>query len=255
MDLVISAATHRSGSTMLQRVFNARNKTLIWGENGGCLIDFSRIYEQTNRFAGFDKQRNAYFQNGETPNQWIACMTPPKNEVEEAIIRTVKVFHESLYVSNYSEQHDLIGYKEVRYGKKELHLLRKSYPDCNIILLIRNPIDVWKSVSSKNWKDLRKLYGSVRGFTRYWNSRVEMYLEMSQSDPNVHLVRYEDISAQKRETMELIKQLGRLEDKDIKKVLSKKINSTNKPLPKDTQRFIKNQCGHFMKEIGYLDQD
>lgn len=253
MDLIISAATHRSGSTMLQRIFNARDKTLIWGENGGCLIDFCRIYNHTKRFASF-KHRKAYFSNGENPNKWIACMTPPKNVVDQAMIETVRTFHESLYVNNYSGQHDFIGYKEVRYGEQELYLLRKCYPDCHIILLVRNPFDVWKSVSAKDWKDMHEMYGSLKGFTKLWNGRATAYLNISQSDPNVHLLKYEDIDAQAPKTMKLIKQLGHLTDEDIQGVLANKISGTNKPLQKDAQQFIRNECTHFMKKVGYLNE-
>ncbi|MBD1381825.1 sulfotransferase [Metabacillus arenae] len=249
MDLVISSATHRSGSTLLQRLFNARKETLIWGENGGCLTDFCKILDNTRRHAGF-KHRKAYFNNGEDANQWIACMTPPKHEVDAVMIQTVRNFHEELYMKNYNNKHDLIGYKEVRYGKKELELLRKCYPNCTIILLVRNPIDVWKSLP--NMKGLIKTYGSLKGFTRVWNVRVNSYLELCGSDPNMHFVKYEDIVTQKTGTINFIKQVGHLEDKDINPVLSKKINSTSKPLPEDKIKFIMKQCGPTMKKIGYL---
>lgn len=249
MDLVISAATHRSGSTLLQRIFNARNKTLIWGENGGCLTEFCRIHDNANYSAGL-RHRTVYFKNGEDANKWIACMTPPKDEVENAMIETVRAFHENLYVKNYNSQHDFIGYKEVRYGKKELHLLRKCYPGCKVILLVRNPIDVWKSLSAKGWKEL---YGSVEAFTKKWNDHVETYWELSQSDENMFLVKYEDVDGGKKETLALLKQIGHLDDQDIQMVLAEKINSSSTSIPKDMEQFIVKECSKSMKRTGYIE--
>ncbi|MFP8644887.1 sulfotransferase [Priestia aryabhattai] len=249
MDLIISSAIHRSGSTLLQRLFNARKETLIWGENGGCLTEFCKILNHTNHHASFN-HRDIYFKSGEDANQWIACMTPPKHEVQAVMIQTVRTFHEGLYVKKYHKQHDMIGYKEVRYGKKELDLLRKCYPNCTIILLVRNPINVWKSISTR--KSMKKMYGSLGRFTKIWNARVNSYLALSRSDPNMYLVKYEDIVAQKAETINLIKRVGHLENKDINRVLSKKIFSTSKPVPQNTIKFIRKQCGPIMRKIGYL---
>ncbi|RST76318.1 hypothetical protein D4T97_005975 [Siminovitchia acidinfaciens] len=249
MDIVISAATQRSGSTMLQRIFNAREKTLIWGENGGCLTDFCRIYNNANHFAGL-KHRSAYFNNGGDANKWIAGMTPPKNEVADAMVKTVRAFHENLYVKNYSKQHDFIGYKEVRYGKKELRLLRQCYPNCTVILLVRNPIDVWSSLSAKGWKEL---YSSLEEFTKLWNQHVETYFELSKTDSNMYLVKYEDITSLDKETINLIKQIGHLEEQDIQKVLAKRINSSSTSLSKVIKQFIIDQCSPLMTKMGYVD--
>src|SRR5699024_4892060 len=140
MDIMLSSATHRSGSTLLQRIFNARKKTLIWGENGGCLTLFSSIHHNALYYANHSRQERAnYFNNGEDPNHWIATMTPPKENVTESLIHSVKAFHEQLYEEGYRDTHDLIGYKEVRYGEPELNLFRMCYPKSAIVLLIRHP--------------------------------------------------------------------------------------------------------------------
>jgi hypothetical protein len=250
LDIVISASTHRTGSTLLQRLFNARDKTLIWGENGGCLTDFYRIFKNTKHFSRF-RHRDAYFNSNEDPNQWIAGMTPPKNEVEAAIIETVKTFHEELYAKKYSDQHDLIGYKEVRYGKQELELLRKCYPECQVILLVRNPVNVWKSLSREGRKEL---YRTLPNFTDVWNKRVDDYYELAIKDPKMHLIRYEDIHSRQVETLNLIKEIGHLKDKEIELVLEKKINSSSKLIPLDDEELILKCCGHFMRKLGYLDR-
>lgn len=250
MDIIISSATHRSGSTLLQRILNARKKTLIWGENGGCLTNFYQIYTNTIYYSNYSrKEREDYFNNGENPNNWIACMTPPPDEVEKAMIKTVKTFHNSLYRENYEYMHDLFGYKEVRYGIQELNLLRKCYPNCIIILLIRNPVNVWKSLSNRGRTET---YGSLEKFTKLWSNRVNSYLKLSQQDNKMHLIRYEDIVGKSSDVMDLIAQIGRLNKKEIDDVLSVKISTSSKPISKTVKKYITRKCKKVMRQVGYI---
>src|SRR3972149_1198387 len=98
IDLIISGATHRSGSTLLQRIFNARKKTLIWGEHVGCLTDFCKTYDKIKYFSErYKRQREIYFSSGENPNYWNPNMTPDVSYLESAMINCVKTFFDTLY--------------------------------------------------------------------------------------------------------------------------------------------------------------
>lgn len=252
MDLMISSATHRSGSTLLQRIFNARKETLIWGENGGCLTDFCKMHENAKYYSRNSKPyRNAYFKGGEDPNNWIAFMTPAKPDVDHALIQSVKTFHHLMYADQYQSTHDIIGYKEVRYGKNELNLLRQCYPDCTILLLVRNPVDVWSSISA-NAKI--KQYGSVHQFTSIWNQRVKDYLQLSNEDQHMHLIKYEDIVTKDEAAINLIKKVGHLKNEQIESVLTKKISSSSRSIPKNQRNQILRQCRAMMQKMGYGDE-
>lgn len=253
MDLIISSATHRSGSTLLQRIFNARKKTLIWGENGGCLTPFSKMHENAIYYAHQSKPyRDAYFQGGEDPNNWIAFMTPQAAEVERAVIQSVKAFHHQMYEDQYRPEHDIIGYKEVRYGKAELDLLRKCYPDCTVMLLVRHPVDVWRS-ASQNAKINR--YGSVYQFANLWNRRVADYWQLAKDDPYMHFVKYEDIISRDQQTMRRIRQVGHLQQPQIKNSLANKISSSSRPITNQQQKVIQKQCHIVMQKVGYQDEE
>lgn len=249
MDLLLSSATHRSGSTLLQRMFNARKKTLIWGENGGCLTAFRNIHRHALYYAEHSKQERAkYFNGGENPNHWIATMTPSKENVTESVVHSVKAFHEGLYMGQYRKTHDLIGYKEVRYGEAELNLFRMCYPNAVIVLLVRHPVDVWKSVS-QNAKVNR--YQSVRQFASLWNQRMKSYIHLSNADANMYLIRYEDLIIKEKETINLIKRIGKLKDEQIDKVLSVKISSSSRPIPRQQEQEILRQCQNMLGKMGY----
>lgn len=249
LDLLISSATHRSGSTLVQRIFNAREKSLIWGENGGYLINFCSIYNKALHYSEtFKDVRESYFNDGQDPNQWIACMTPNPEVLKNSIVRSVKALDHSLYVEEKKDAFDIIGYKEVRYGKEELKLFRECYPECPVILLVRHPIPVWKSVSPRAKKER---YGSVEGFCELWSGRVHDFVELSGSDPNMHLIRYEDVISKKKKTLNLIKTIGQLNDKEIEKVLTVKVSSSSKPIQRAASQRITKLCKNAMSKVGY----
>ncbi|OEF98872.1 hypothetical protein BHF71_02795 [Vulcanibacillus modesticaldus] len=245
--LIISSATHRMGSTLLQRICNTRKETLIWGEHGGALTDFANIYINLLHFSIHSKkERDAYFDNGEDVNQWIASMTPDIPYVEKAIIQSVKSFFNNLY-NQYKDSHDFVGFKEVRYGERELTLFRKCYPEAKIFLLVRNPVDTYASVN-------RKWYPTIEDFTEKWKKNVSYYIDLDKKDPNAFLLRYEDIVNKSKVTLELISKITKVSVKDIEEVLKHKLRSTKKPITEDEKRFIIKKCQQVMKKLGYQVQ-
>jgi hypothetical protein len=249
LDLLISSATHRSGSTLVQRIFNSRKKTLIWGENGGYLTDFCNIYKNALHYSNtFSEVRESYFDEGQNPNQWLACMTPRPEVLKHSIIYSIKALDYLMYVEEHKDKFDMFGYKEVRYGKEELEWFRECYPECPVILLVRHPVSVWKSVSRRAKQER---YGSIEGFCQLWSNHVNDYVDLSAKDPNMHLIRYEDLVSKKTETLDLIKRIGRLIDDDIEKVLAVKISSSSKPLQRKWSEYITELCEETLKKVGY----
>lgn len=218
MDLLISSATHRMGSTMVQRIFNTRDKNLIWGENGGCLSNFVSIYKNTVRFSEHShKERQNYFGDRENSNTWIANMTPDVGIVNNYILKSIQEYHKMYH----SSTHDFVGYKEVRYGKNELELFRYAFPKCNVILLVRNPLHTYNSIITltDQW------YNGVSGFMEVWQNRINEYVEIDAMCKNFHLVKYEDIVSRNPSVIEKLCDIGKLDIEEVNKVLNCKIGS------------------------------
>ena len=246
MDIIISSATHRSGSTLVQRIFNLRKETLIWGEQDGLLTDFYRINKKLMHYSvDLRQQRLNYFNHNEDPNHWIACMNPEEHYVEKATIESIKVFLSTLY-QQYSQNHDRIGFKEVRYGEKELSLFRACYPDAKIVLLVRNPIHVWQSMLGAG------LGHNIERFTKKWEKHASEYLELQKNDPNAYLIKYEDIVNNDPKTIETLCQLGDLSPEEISTVTSRKISSTPRELTEEHKNIILENCGEVMKKYHYI---
>jgi len=248
MELFISAVTHRTGSTLLQRICNARKKTLIWGEPASILLYYHNLYQQVSHFAEVHSQvRKTYFNNDEDPNCWIACMNPAPEYIENMIIASVKAGLKNLY-DQYAKTHDIIGFKQVVCGEKQLNLFRKCYPEVDILLLVRNPLDVWKS-ASENMKE--SYYTSLANFTDIWKENTKFYIDLDKQDSNAYLVRYEDIIQKKDTVLNLISNLAKVSKPQINNVLDHKIGSNRSKIGKKEEQFILTNCEETMKLLNY----
>ncbi|MCK8817063.1 sulfotransferase [Natroniella sulfidigena] len=219
----------------------------MWGEHQGILKLFREIYDDTKHCSDYcQHERNDYFGNNEDPNQWIANLTPTNEYVDQAIVASVKSFLANLY-SQYQNSHDIIGFKEVRYGQQELELLRKCYPEAIIFLLIRNPVEIWKSIPD-NWP----ISNHIEKYITTWIENSKFYIKMDQEDKRAYLIRFEDLVAKDSQTVNLISRLAQLSKAQINDVLRHKIGSTkNKMISAKDEAFILKNCQEIMELIGY----
>lgn len=244
MDVIISAIAQRTGSTLVQRIFNCRKNTLIWGEHGGIVSEFLRIEDLASHFSkNSEDEKHAYFLNGNDPGLWTANMTPDVPFIEDAVIQALKTLFNHMYIQ-YRDTHDRIGFKEVRYEKRELMLLQKCFPCITVILLVRNPIDIWKSETAY-WS------GDADAFGRIWNDRAKQYRELVGEMPNAHLIRYEDVIGCDEQTLQLLSDLALVSLDEIHRVLSIRLNSTRSSRPQDEIDLIKRLCKEEMDIYHY----
>lgn len=243
--LVILSANHRAGSTLLQRICNAREKTLIWGEHNALLRHFADIYDDADRLAGIGgEEREIFFKKGKNPNLWIGSMSPELEYAQRAIVESARRFL-CAYYNHHESNHDLIGFKEVQYGRGELELLRRCYPAANIFLLIRNPINTWNS-TPLSW------YPSLDDWIEKWVSRVRCFRRVAAGDPHCHLIRYEDLVRQDEQTMEIICETAKISRKQLKMVLAKKIGKTKGAIDVSGHEVIRERCRDEMEAMGYI---
>ncbi|GLI10197.1 hypothetical protein YDYSG_62300 [Paenibacillus tyrfis] len=246
MDIIISAVANRTGSTLVQRIFNARRKTLIWGEHGGIVSEFVRIGELAGYFSIQGREeKEAYFKSGENPNTWIANMSPDLIRVREGIVQGVRACFSAMY-AEYRDSHDRIGFKEVRYGKPEIELLKTCYPDAVIVLLVRHPVDVWKSETSY-WS------GDAGLFARTWNERALQYAELRDPGRGIHLLRYEELVERDETALGLLEELADVSRDEIDNVLNVSLNSTRTERAAIDIEQIRAMCQEGMERLRYMD--
>ncbi|KPV59983.1 hypothetical protein QJ48_07925 [Paenibacillus sp. A3] len=246
MDVIISAVANRTGSTLVQRIFNARRKTLIWGEHGGIVSEFVRIGELAGYFSIQGREeKEAYFKSGEDPNTWIANMSPDLERIREGVGQALKACFSAMY-AEHRDTHDRIGFKEVRYGKPEIELLKSCYPDAVIVLLVRHPVAVWKSETSY-WS------GDAGLFARIWNERALQYAELHDPDRGIHLLRYEELVERDEAVLSLLAELADVSRDEIDNVLDVNLNSTRSERSAIDIEQIRALCKEGMERLRYID--
>jgi hypothetical protein len=246
LNLIILSANHRAGSTLLQRICNARKGTLIWGEHGGSLSYFREIYATAGYCAlSGAQERDDYFRQEGNPNLWIASISPELDYVQQAVVSAAREYLATLY-QQYREGHDILGFKEVRYDHGEIQLLRRCYPEAHFLLLVRNPLNTWRSTPRHWW------YVSVEEWAARWNQIVGCFRHAASIDPRCHLIRYEDLIRQEPKTMAVLAEAAKVTPEQVSLVLSHKIGSNRVGINETEKNTILTLCREPMEVLGYL---
>jgi hypothetical protein len=244
LNLIILSLLHRSGSTLLQRICNARKKTLIWGEHCAVLKQFADIYKSVGGFSITQSaEREEYFARGEDPNLWIANMCPDVDHVRMAIVNSARTLLNTLY-RQHRESHDIVGFKEVQYGRAEAELLRQCYPETKILFLVRHPFNMWNS-TPRDW------YPSFEAWADAWNTTARDFIMLARTEPNCLLIRYEDLVRKEPKTLEVLTEVAQVTDQEIANVLGHKIGSGRVGISDTERRTILKRCREPMELLGY----
>jgi hypothetical protein len=242
--LIILSAVHRSGSTLLQRICNARKGTLIWGEHGGLLSHFAEIYTSAAFYsAAATQERIQYFSRGENPNLWIGSICPQLDLVRQATVESARAFLNTMY-GQHRENHDIIGFKEVHYARREYELLRRCYPEAEILFLVRNPLNTWNS-TPRSW------YPSFDAWLEKWLRNTQFFMALAKTDAHCRLLRHEDVVGRGKETMAILAEAAKVSLKQIALVLGNKIGSSHVGIDVTERQTILRQCGKTMADLGY----
>lgn len=205
-----------------------------------------RIRTLASHFAKYGQaEKEAYFGSGENPNTWIANMSPHPERIEAGVERALRAYFESAY-AEYRDRHDRIGFKEVRYGRPELELLKACYPDAAIVLIVRHPVPAWKS-AAPIWEH------DADAFARTWNERAVAYAELADPGRGIHLIRYEDLIGRDEATLALLADLAGIGRRDIDSVLNVPLNSTRAERDGQELERIRRLCREGMNRLGYAE--
>jgi hypothetical protein len=244
IQLVVLSPVPRSGSTLLQRICNARKGTLIWGEHNEILSHFTRMDRNAQCFDAVGrKQREDFFGSGEDPNLWTANLCPDPECFQRAVVRSARTLLNTLY-SQYCPSHDIIGFKEVRYGLAEVELLRKCYPAAKMLLLVRHPCNTWNS-TPRDW------YPHLDEWIALWNKNAQAFLFLDASDANCHLIRYEDLVKRDPAALQIISDTARITNAQIAEVLACKLGSRHRGVSDAERQTINERCQEVMAMLGY----
>ena len=196
--IFLLSAGWRSGSTMLQRLLMSDPGVLIWGEPydecgliqtlAGCAKAFR---------PGWPPKE--YFYDGTPPDQltgeWIANLFPALEDWrrgQRALLDTM--FGAPARRAGARRW----GIKEVRLTSEHALFLRWLYPKARFLLLVRHPLEAYRSYSSfgRSWYDTfpdRPMFTPGR-FGAHWRQLVQGYLD-DVGELDALLLKYEDLAS------------------------------------------------------------
>lgn len=146
--LVFAAA--RSGSTFLQRLLNAMERLVIWGEHGGTLVHLARAHAvatspsvtrntvRARRWIPALMDKQPVVQTNRRPVNTVEWVGPTSGE---EITRLHREFVLGQFTASVPADWRW-GFKEIRYGEAEAAYLETLFPRARLIYLVRGPARV-----------------------------------------------------------------------------------------------------------------
>lgn len=201
----------RTGSTLLQRLLNSYEDTIIWGEHGGFLKGVVDLYAQIrqnkglNRFV-FERQKPSSIRSSEElqelidPGRWQAWINWFGLQDITCIFRNMVLgfFRPSLV-----DGHRYWGFKETRYAHDRIvPFLSELFPEAIFIFLVRNSLNRAASKASAIYdvgvfgRVLLRLTRGPRFVKEAWHDRSD-YRSMlnwhNSGQCRSYLLQYEDM--------------------------------------------------------------
>lgn len=141
--IFILGSGQRTGSTLVQRLLASHPRVLIWGEQAGAIARILAAVDSLREWATRDGAVGRDEYEMLSNNGFIANMTPPPDNIDEA----ARALFETMYAKPaVAAGRSVWGFKEVRYGLIEATSLIRLFPGARIVHLIRDPRQVASSV-------------------------------------------------------------------------------------------------------------
>ncbi|GIH25813.1 hypothetical protein Aph01nite_41230 [Acrocarpospora phusangensis] len=200
--LLILGAGQRCGSTLIQRLLTSHPGVMVWGEHGGQL---GRILEAVDGMLSWSDelgvQGRAEFSQSSYQG-WMANLTPDN----ELTLRALRLFVDTLYAEPAARlDRPIWGLKEVSLTLTDARRLHVIYPDLAVILIIRNPRDVlrsldeWERITEGRWTRALTEQAVVS-----WQRLAADFVAPPEAGPPVLRLRYEDVVADPTNAADLI---------------------------------------------------
>lgn len=194
----VLSAGWRSGSTLVQRLLCSDPDMLMWGEPFGDAIPVPRMASMVDAFVKKATRRSedaydsvAGASDAPLCEQWIANLNPGF----AALRRAHRAYFDTLLAEPAREKgFERWGAKWVRLSAHHALYLKWLYPRARIVLLVRDPVDAYRSYQGKRWYSVNPVarVDNVFKFVAHWKYVADSFLEAGDG-LDAMLLRYEDL--------------------------------------------------------------
>jgi hypothetical protein len=261
---VLGAA--RTGTTLLQRLLNAYEDVLVWGEHEGFLEPVAtglfRALESRNIFDPSKRVTDAV-RDSRPGERWQAWMNWGEPEDWKDAFRA---FLERLFVPDGLPGKRWWGFKEIRYmanpADRTLDLLRELYPDALFAFIVRHPLNAIASV--RHIPAGAAGLGELRRLCVTWDRRYRAYAAHRRRHPErCFWVVYEDLVRERGDVTRLLAAMdGRAIGEPQRAVLAARdgrwssfqddaVNDRWRELPASWVAVVASMLGPLCAELGY----
>ncbi|MFQ5719251.1 MAG: glycosyltransferase [Acidobacteriota bacterium] len=190
---------YRCGSTLLQRLLSSTGELFIWGENMAISELLGQVPERVSAWRWESYQEEQWRTLEKTGVAGWICNLNPRPLVPS--LRTaLRAFYETYYgEATRALGRSRWGFKEVHHGAATARFLTNLFPDCRVVFLLRNPVDVLASVAPTSWYDEVGGPGRVLDL---WRRNTESLL--AWEDARLLVVRFEKLVAEPTTELERI---------------------------------------------------
>ncbi|MDX1577602.1 MAG: sulfotransferase [Gemmatimonadota bacterium] len=207
--IFLLAAGWRSGSTLLQRLVSGEERALIWGEAYARCAYVQRLAESLRPFGRHyppEEYLVSSFESAPGPDEplsgWIANLFPEASDLKAAH----RAFFDRWLGTPASRRgYPRWGLKEVRLTAAHAAYLRWLYPHADIVFLVRDPLDAYRS-----YREFGVAYGrwpeaviSPAEFGDHWARLASGFAEHARP-LRALLVHFEKIERRDRDTLEAL---------------------------------------------------
>ena len=222
--LIITSPTHRSGTTLLQRLVCSSHSALIYGEQ--CANDlefFLNLYVFKVQEYTYQKQRFTQVQDAVLDgkvNDWILDLMPNVDGYLSALAHSAFAGITFCREEALRYQRPVWGFKYPGWRPAFINLLRSILPKARVIFIQRDLEDCVKSAKAQNMLPSPQ---ETRDFVQCWSEGVS-YIASLANDPSVLSLKYEELVSAPAATLERLSEFTHLADIDAT-ILSHKVNT------------------------------
>jgi hypothetical protein len=174
----------------LQRYVTAVSETFVWGENGPLI---TALREAAEGWPQTSRNERDYGEVMRDPAVTERTYAPTLAPTRETLIREMRRMICGVY-RDLPTGFSAWGWKAVGSGRPDLELVRELFPDIRVVLLVRNPWDVARSIRRKGWIDRRGYYRDMADAAEHWMLRTSEFLDLvREEDERLFFLRYEEL--------------------------------------------------------------